>query len=712
MPKMADRIQETTTTGGTGTITLAGAVTGYRTFAAGFTTGDTLFYVIDDGIGSWEIGIGVLVTTGTLSRTTVIASSNSGALVNFSSGTKRVFCSAPTRSLVPDQDSKSGYVLTTDGTNPSWTQTLNSITIGNTTPASGAFTTLSASSTVSGTGFSNYLASPPAIGGSSPAAGSFTTLTTSSTVTLNGGTANGVGYLNASKVLTTGSALTYNGTGFGVGVASASFALDVGGSDGTNIALRSTGTTAAKFRAYVNGAESGVIGFLNGGGQFFEVAGSEQMRLTSTGLGIGTSSPGSGLAIDKPYSVDTDGAASKWTARFKDTSSYGVGKGGSLLFTGVKSSGGSGGNYAGIAGLKENATDNNEQGYLALYTTPATGVITERLRLDSSGNLGLGVTPSAWAPYRAFQLGLSGAIFGDAGSRNVFVSNNLYYTGSQFAYLLTGPASYYHQANTGQHGWYTAPSGTAGSTISFTQAMTLTAAGDLGIGTASPGAKLHVAGETLLQPTSASNAKLSMRHGSIGSNNYIEVDVSANTIFGTNNAERARITSTGNLLVGDTSTLGGAKAYVLAQSGSNGWTTKVLNNDNVLFNGYNASGSQVFYVAGGGAIYSTSTTITAISDQRLKENIRDLDDGLSTLLKLKPRKFDWKEGKGKDIKNDRGFIAQEFEGVFPDLIDTWKDEPPVGEEPYKAVRADLIPVLVKSIQELSARLEILENKVN
>lgn len=186
MPQLANRIQETTTTGGTGTITLGGAVTGYLTFASSFSTSDVLFYTIDNGIGEWEIGIGTLLTTGTLSRDTVIASSNGGALVNFSSGTKRVFCSAPTRALVPDQDSKTGFVLTTDGTDPLWTQTLNGITIGNTSPAAGAFTTLSASSTVSGAGFSTYLASPPAIGGTAPAAGAFTTLSASSTVSGSG----------------------------------------------------------------------------------------------------------------------------------------------------------------------------------------------------------------------------------------------------------------------------------------------------------------------------------------------------------------------------------------------------------------------------------------------------------------------------------------------------------------------------------------------
>jgi len=72
---------------------------------------------------------------------------------------------------------------------------------------------------------------------------------------------------------------------------------------------------------------------------------------------------------------------------------------------------------------------------------------------------------------------------------------------------------------------------------------------------------------------------------------------------------------------------------------------------------------------------------------------------------LKPRKFDWKEGKGKDIKDDRGFIAQEFEQVFPDLIDKWADPAPEGEEPYKSVRQDLIPVLVRAIQELKAEFD-------
>jgi cytoskeletal protein CcmA (bactofilin family) len=130
------------------------------------------------------------------------------------------------------------------------------------------------------------------------------------------------------------------------------------------------------------------------------------------------------------------------------------------------------------------------------------------------------------------------------------------------------------------------------------------------------------------------------------------------------------------------------------------------------FSYYSSSGSNYrFWVNGSGQIASTSTSITSLSDQRLKENIRDLDDGLSKVMQLQPRKFDWKEGKGKNIANDRGFIAQEFEQVFPDLIDEWKDKAPEGEEPYKSVSADLIPTLVKAIQEQNELIEDLRARV-
>lgn len=86
----ADRVQETTTTTGTGTITLAGAVPGFRTFTSAFATGERIRYCIALG-AEWEVGEGDLATTTTLTRVNVFASSNANALVNFSVGTKVAF---------------------------------------------------------------------------------------------------------------------------------------------------------------------------------------------------------------------------------------------------------------------------------------------------------------------------------------------------------------------------------------------------------------------------------------------------------------------------------------------------------------------------------------------------------------------------------------------------------------------------------------------
>jgi hypothetical protein len=88
-----DRVQETSSTTGTGTFTLAGAVTGFETFSGSIGNGNTTFYTITNG-AEWEVGLGT-VAAGTLARTTVYQSSNGDALVNFSAGTKNVFCTYP-----------------------------------------------------------------------------------------------------------------------------------------------------------------------------------------------------------------------------------------------------------------------------------------------------------------------------------------------------------------------------------------------------------------------------------------------------------------------------------------------------------------------------------------------------------------------------------------------------------------------------------------
>ena len=114
---LADRVQETTTTTGTGTVTLAGAVTGFQSFAA-VGNGNSTFYTIADASGSnWEVGIGTYTSSGTtLSRDTVLSSSNSGSLVNFSAGTKNVFVTFPASSTLfalNNQTITSSYAIPT-----------------------------------------------------------------------------------------------------------------------------------------------------------------------------------------------------------------------------------------------------------------------------------------------------------------------------------------------------------------------------------------------------------------------------------------------------------------------------------------------------------------------------------------------------------------------------------------------------------------------
>ena len=107
-----------------------------------------------------------------------------------------------------------------------------------------------------------------------------------------------------------------------------------------------------------------------------------------------------------------------------------------------------------------------------------------------------------------------------------------------------------------------------------------------------------------------------------------------------------------------------------------------------------------FYVDMAGTIHATATSITAISDQSLKTNIKPLETGLAEIMKLQPRRFDWINGDGE---NKAGFIAQEVEQVLPDLVAPFmynEKETKLGLK-----MGDMIPTLVKAIQELKAEFD-------
>lgn len=104
----------------------------------------------------------------------------------------------------------------------------------------------------------------------------------------------------------------------------------------------------------------------------------------------------------------------------------------------------------------------------------------ERVRVDANGSVGVGVTPSAWSSYKGFDINTYGSISADTAT--TVMSGNSYYNGTNWIYKLTARSSDYYQAN-GSHVWRYATSGTAGNAITFTQAMTLDANGNLGVGT-------------------------------------------------------------------------------------------------------------------------------------------------------------------------------------------------------------------------------------
>ena len=314
---------------------------------------------------------------------------------------------------------------------------------------------------------------------------------------------------------------------------------------------------------------------------------------------------------------------------------------------------------------------------------------TVQMTLDTSGNLGLGVTPFTWASgWKAFQIGAYGNF--SALSNQINLSTNAYYSAaSSWIYQNTNPATNYAQVG-GQHIWQNAASGTATNAISFINAMTLDASGNLIVGGTSALGNTTNRGNITLNGTSSAFYSFGVGGVLKGFLNHggtdLELQNSANGIlsFSTNGTERTRIDSSGNLLIGYTSSNGAYKLQVNSQ------------------------------------IFATSAII-ATSDARYKTNVTPISNGLSLVNKLNPVSFDWKEHSvhNFDTKNTNvGFLAQDVQEVLKDeiylnsVIRKNETELPDGtkEEFLGLSDSSLIPILVKAIQELTTRLTVLENK--
>jgi hypothetical protein len=277
-----------------------------------------------------------------------------------------------------------------------------------------------------------------------------------------------------------------------------------------------------------------------------------------TNVGIGTTSPATKLEV---YAASPSTVFDAHLTLQSSETTGAINTGGALQFS--SHDGAALRTIASIRGLKENSTVGNYSGYISFSTRLNGASPSEKMRLDASGNLGLGVTPSAWSAGQAMQIGsLRGlSLFG--GTAIAQIGNNVYYNGGYF-YGATGTATLY-TFDSGGHNWSIAPSGTAGNAISFTQAMTLDASGRLGIGTTSPSYKLQVNGAsgTIARITDGTN-NLDFYAGS----SLNEIAATTSLLLSTNGATRLTIASTGAATFSSSVTAGGLLTTAYTSTGS------------------------------------------------------------------------------------------------------------------------------------------------
>jgi hypothetical protein len=530
-------------------------------------------------------------------------------------------------------------------------------------------------------------------------------------VTLDAGTANGVLYLNGSKVATSGSALTFDGTNLGVGAATALSLLHVNG------AIRASNTTDASYYSVFSNPDGLTrVGAFGGGTSVaFDINSTEQMRLTSTGLGIGTNAPVSRVhasggnypqltvddATTRTYGIGVTSAAltfydrSASAERMRIDSSGNVGIGTSSPGVRLQLTGSTAATAAMVLNVSADTANqialsngfNRRQGVVFLgdgsgantsfgvistqqaltfqtaahnigATSDLTTGWTERARIDSSGNLLVGTTS---APVYNGKIRVQGQIEQHGSQLNV----------------APGTSTQYELVNRNGAGFdfYVNNAGTLAARID--------SSGNLGVGV-TPTA---VAGYTVLDVGGSTNGGfvragngttvVSLYQGSaVG-----YVGTQSNHAFGfiTGGSERARIDADGNLLVGTTS-LGGTSAasVTTGQTACNHnlgaatfcvqhWS-QATSGDNLFATFYTEGspgtlrGSIDYNRAGGLVRYNTS------SDATLKNIIGDAPQqkSLDILADTRLREYSWKDDATN--KPQIGVIAQEVHEVFPGAV--------------------------------------------
>ena len=253
-------------------------------------------------------------------------------------------------------------------------------------------------------------------------------------------------------------------------------------------------------------------------------------------------------------------------------------------------------------------------------------------------------------------------------------------------------------------------------------AMTLDSSGNVGIGTTSPNEKVTIVSSSsasYLQLCDSSTGTTSgdgLFLGSFNGASELKTKESTHLSFGTNNTERMRIDSSGNLLLGTTSlglydnTSGGGLEVVTAAGGSE---LGVANTSNcAYFNRMGSDGDTVKFFNRGATVgtvqtTSSSTSYNTSSDYRLKENVTDITGATDRLKQLNPVRFNFISDADTTVD---GFLAHEVQSVVPEAITgTHNEVDDEGSPVYQGIdQSKLVPLLVATIQELEARIAALE----
>ena len=336
-------------------------------------------------------------------------------------------------------------------------------------------------------------------------------------------------------------------------------------------------------------------------------------------------------------------------------------------------------------------------GAMALYTNGS-----ERMRIDSSGNVGIGTSSPAY-PLSVGSSSTRGVVslLGTSAATPVILLNNTNATGG--------------------HNWaiYSGNSAAANFDISDVTAgasrLTIDSSGNVGIGTSSPSAKLQVVGVEAFRAVNDAaymsffNTANSTRSGYLQFQSSgactLSVDVSQPLTFQTNGTERMRIDSSGNLLVGTTSTSVTSGGVVLQPNGG-GTGISVMSMGHITGS---ASGQPYQYYLYNGTIIGsiTQSGTTAVlynvtSDARVKTNIVDAPSG--NIDDIKVRSFDWKSD---GSHQEYGMVAQELVEVAPYAV----HQPQDAEEMMAVDYSKLVPMMIKEIQDLKAEVNQLKAKV-